>query len=60
MEKLDKGTKVKITRAPAGMERLNGSPATAGEHIGKSGETQLFDLAAGGGLFLSHDCIEKQ
>jgi hypothetical protein len=59
MEKMDKGTKVKITNAPEGLKQFNGQTASAAEHVGASGETQLFDLTQGGGLFLPHSAIER-
>lgn len=59
MEKLAKGTKVTIKDAPDGFKHHIGAKATAGEHLGVSGETQLFDLTVGGGLFLRPDQIER-
>jgi hypothetical protein len=59
MELMTKGTKVKIKNAGSGFERFNGQIAAANETIGVSGETQLFDIMPGVGLFLSHDQVER-
>jgi hypothetical protein len=61
MEKLDKGTKAIIKAMDGGsfMKSMIGQQVTADVHLGTSGETQLFNLTTGGGLFLRHDQIER-
>lgn len=59
MERIAKDTKAVIKSIDGGpfMQSFVGQQITAGEHMGASGETQLFNLTKGGGLFLRADQI---
>ena len=60
MEKVAQGTKGKIVAINGGefVKSFIGQQVTATEHMGRSGETQMFTMNTCAGLYLSRDQIE--
>ena len=58
MDFYPRDTKVKINTSDAYAKQFNGQGASALDTRGKSGETQMFTLHSGGGVFLSPQDVE--
>ncbi len=55
---LKKGDKVRVIATTGYLAQFRGQMASATEHLGASGETRLFDLQSGRGLYFRADEVE--